>query len=431
MILSARALRRSVVRPEVRVVSTLGIQTASATVLAALTARWLGPSDRGVLVTFIVTSTFLMLVGSAGVPTGGRVLLAGRLSPGHYMAIARTLSLLHLAVAATVGLGILWLSNALPDLLVAVLFVATAGSQVYAYFQRELVHGLGFHVTAISGDLLSAVAQIILVCSAYLGGGLNIDAACGAVLVGSVTQNLYLYRQIHRIRSGAPSVVDQLTFTEIVRFSSPAAVGVFCQAFAYRGDRLLLAALTTTAAVGIYSVAAAMAEAVGLVSMGVSQIVFRRMASIGPGVWYAHIRKVTLLVALCACGLMALAAPYIVLDILGPAYEGAINIGYVLIAATLPLASYNMDIAALSGLGKLKSARRINMVGAGILLGCCLVTIPFMGVWGATISSVAAYIAMAVLARREIVRNTLQSRSTRDHLPGGNHEHLTTGIADG
>jgi O-antigen/teichoic acid export membrane protein len=337
------------------------------------------------------------------------------------MSLARTLSLLHVVAAATVGLGILWLSDALPDLVVAILFVATAGSQLYGYFQREGVHGLGFHVTAISGELLSAMVQIVLVSMAYRGGELNIDVACASVLAGSVAQNLYLWRQIHRIRSGAPSVVDRLTFADIVRFSSPAATGVLCQAFAYRGDRLILAALTTTATVGIYSVAATMAEVVGLVSMGVSQIVFRRMASTGTGMWYARIRKVALLLSLCGCGLMAVASPYIVLDILGSAYQGAITISYVLIAATVPLASYNLDIAALSGLGKLQRARRINMIGAGILLACCVVTIPFIGVWGATISTVAAYVMMAALARREIARNTLGRPSTRDRPSHGRH----------
>jgi O-antigen/teichoic acid export membrane protein len=399
-----RALRVSVVRPEVRVVLTLGIQTISATVLAALTARWLGPADRGVLVTFIAASTFLMLIGCAGVPTGGRVLLASRLSVDRYMSIARTLSLLHLVLAATAGLGILWLSDALPDVEVAILFIATAVSQLFGYFQREGVHGLGFHVTAISGDLLSAIVQIVLVCLAYRIGELNIDAACATVLMGSVAQNLYLGKQIHRIRPTAPSVVDQQSFADIVRFSSPAAIGVFCQAFAYRGDRLVLAALATTAAVGIYSVAATIAEVVGLVSMGVSQIVFRRMAATGTGLWYARIRKTTLILTLCGCALMAAASPYIVSHILGPAYDAAIDVSYVLIAAIVPLASYNLDIAALSGLGALEAARRINMVGAGVLLGSCVLTIPFIGIWGATLSTVAAYCLMAVLARREVVR---------------------------
>jgi O-antigen/teichoic acid export membrane protein len=169
---------------------------------------------------------------------------------------------------------------------------------------------------------------------------------------------------------------------------------------------LILATLATTAAVGIYSVAATMAEVVGLISIGVSQVVFRRMAATGMGMWYRQIRNVTVLISVGGCVLMTLASPYVIWHVLGPAYEGAIGISYVLIAAMVPLTSYNLDIAALSGLGKLAIARRINVIGAGILLGCCVATIPFMGIWGATISTVAAYCVMAALARREIVRHT-------------------------
>ncbi|MBP1817713.1 polysaccharide biosynthesis C-terminal domain-containing protein [Mycobacterium sp. OAE908] len=386
----------------------------SATVLSVLTARWLGPTDRGVLVTFIAASTFLMLIGSVGVPTGGRVLLATRLSLDRYMSIARTLSVLHVVGSATVGLGILWLSDALPDTVVAVLFVANAASQLYGYFQREGLHGFGFHATAISGELIWATVQIVLVATMHLIAGLNIDMACAAVLAGSVAQNLFLWRQIRRIRSAAPPVVDRLTFADIVRFSSPAAIGVFCQAFAYRGDRLILATLATTAAVGIYSVAATMAEVVGLMSLGVSQVVFRRMAVTGTGLWYKHIRNVAMLLTVCGCAAMALASPYLVWHVLGPAYVGAISVSYALIAAMVPLASYNLDIAALSGLGRLASARRINVVGASILLICCVVTVPFLNLWGATISTVAAYCVMALLARREIARSTSGRVSRRE-----------------
>jgi len=157
-----------------------------------------------------------------------------------------------------------------------------------------------------------------------------------------------------------------------------------------------------------------MAEVVGLISLGVSQVVFRRMAVTGTGLWYKHIRNVTILLTACGCAVMALASPYVVWHVLGPAYMGAISVSYVLIAAMVPLASYNLDIAALSGLGRLASARRINVVGASILLTCCVVTVPFLNLWGATISTVVAYCVMALLARREIARSTSGRVSRRE-----------------
>ena len=79
---------------EAHVVVAIGVQSAAATLFAILTARWLGPSDRGVVVVLMTTSTFLMLVGSFGISTGSRVLLndSPPLGLTHYLKQARTLS---------------------------------------------------------------------------------------------------------------------------------------------------------------------------------------------------------------------------------------------------------------------------------------------------------------------------------------------------
>ena len=183
-------------------------------------------------------------------------------------------------------------------------------------------------------------------------------------------------------------------------------------------------AITTTTAVGIYSVAGTLGELLGVISFGVSQVVFRRMASREMGTWYPRVRRVTLLLTMCSCVVMALAVPFIVLGVLGPDYRGAIQISYVLIAASLPFASYHLDVAALCGLGRLKSARRVNAVAAVFLLVCCVVTIPAMQAWGATISSTLTYCVMAVYARWEMARNVPRHHG-REANPSAFHHRCT------
>ena len=52
------------------------LQAGSSRLFAVLSARWLGPTDRGVLAVLLTLGSFLMWVGSLGYATSVRVLIA-------------------------------------------------------------------------------------------------------------------------------------------------------------------------------------------------------------------------------------------------------------------------------------------------------------------------------------------------------------------
>jgi len=352
-------------------------------------------------VVFMTTTSFLMLVGSLGVSTGGRFLLSAvpPLAVDRYLLFAKRLTGVHVLTSTAIGVPILALAKGLPNHLVGLIFVPVAAAQLLAYFQREALHGLGHHKAAVFGDVLSSLLQISFAIGLHLANMLDVVSVCLCILTGSVAQNFYLAHRLSFV-DRAPDVGPVKPFRDVLRFSLPALVTTLGQAFAIRGDRLILGILTSSAAVGLYGVAATLTEVLWLIPLGVAQVAFRR-ASVTRSAGAGRLsRKLALVVTAGACIFLAATVHWIIPLLLGEAYRDAIALSYVLIAAALPMASYHLDIAVLNGLGRLNAGGRVTVSGSAVLLVGCLTLVPHLMAQGAALASFAAYSLMAILARR-------------------------------
>lgn len=305
----------------------------------------------------------------------------------------------HVITAVAIGLPILALTKGLPDHLVGLIFVPVAVSQLFAYFQREALHGLGYHKVAVFGDVISSLLQIAVAVGLYLADALDVVSVCLCILIGSLAQNVYLVRRLSLV-DRTPEVGPVRSFREVLRFSLPALVTTLGQAFAIRGDRLLLGAMTTSAAVGLYGVAATLTEVLWIIPTGVAQVAFRRASVTRSADAGRQSRKLALIATGGACIVLAVIVPWIIPVVFGEAYRGSIELTYPLIAAVLPMASYQLDLAVLNGLGRLNAGGRVTVAGSAVLLVGCLVLIPHLMALGAAYASLAAYTVMAILARR-------------------------------
>src|SRR5450631_167748 len=211
---------------ETRVVLAIGVQAAAAVLFALLTARWLGPESRGAVVVFMTTSSFLMLVGSFGISTGSRVLLNGSppLGLNRYLKQARGMSLFHLVTAGTVGLLTLWTTGGMPTLWVGVIFVPFAAAQLLCYFQREALHGVGRHRSAMYGEVLTFTFATTAVVVLQVIGKLSLVAVCLVMLGGALAQTVFLATRLHG--AGAEQTPPFATFSlrQLMKFSLPAMV---------------------------------------------------------------------------------------------------------------------------------------------------------------------------------------------------------------
>lgn len=411
MIAAARlSIPRTLRSSEASVIVAMGFMAASASIFAVLTSRWLGPSDRGIIVVTATTGSLLMLVGSLGVSTGGRVLLARTpaLPLSRYLSVAAALTSAHVVTAAVLGLAVLWLTKSLDDPLTGIIFVPYAVLMLASYLLRECLHGLGRHTTAVRGDIATTATQTLLILAAAPLGLVSLRLALVAMFVGQGVQVLLHLASLRgerrtKVNLVGTEPVDQ-SWQAVLRFSLPAIPVLFGQAFVIRGDRLILGAMSTPAAVGIYGVAATFTELLWLISSGVGQIAFKRSTQTSSGRSSERRRRYALAVTAVGCVALSLAAPALVPFLLGDAFRDSVPIVWVLSAAALPMASYQIDIAVINGLGQMKRAALITSAGSMTLVALCFALIPLLGAMGAAYSSTVAYSVLAVVARVEVRR---------------------------
>lgn len=385
------------------VVVALAGQAGAASLFAVLTARWLGPDDRGVLVIVITTSVLLMLLGSAGVATGARYLLGtepARLDPTTYARHARSLIALHLLTASTLGVLILGASGGFTDWVTVPQFIALALLQLSAYLKREGLHGRGRHVVAISGELLTLAVQLIVV---ILMGVLDSVTLRGVlwIVIGAYALQVAYLAQMSKNKQTSWITQDPVAarLFPMLRFSAPAMLTALGQGFVVRGDRLILGVFATTAAVGVYSVAATLAEVIWLIPGGLAHVLFRRVSMSHCIADHNKFRYFALGATAMSAVLMALAIEPLIDLLLGPEYSDAVELAYLLLMAALAFSVYQLDMAMLNGLGRLDLGGRVAVAGSSALLVCCLIMIPLWGATGAAVASLVAYCIMAIGGR--------------------------------
>jgi O-antigen/teichoic acid export membrane protein len=373
-------------------------QAGAAMAFALLTARWLGPADRGIVVLSATMGSLLMLAGALGVATGGRILVGRPDGPGavELLHASRPLLLAHVVTSTVFGATIL--AVVLPEdrPWVLGLFVAYAVMCLVTYRRRELLHGEGRHARAILSEAGALVAQVIAV------GALHV----GAVLTAELTLMVMIGGQLVQVVAQAGSWSTRpkgINLKSVVRFGLPAVVTSFGQAVAIRGDRVILGILAGTTAVGIYGAAASLAELLWLVASGSGQVAFRRASRECAG---RDGRTWLFVMGLTLCSAVALAAvaPIIVPLLLGPDYAEAVPLVWLLCIGALPMASYLLDVATLNGLGHLRASALATIVGAAVLVVSSLVLIPRWNMTGAAVASVVAYAAMAGVCAMKLAR---------------------------
>ena len=381
--------------------------------VALLSARWLGPGDRGDLVLATTLATLLLLVSSMGAGGASRVLLAERdrwWTWSRYVRLAGALTVPHVALSASLGLVILsWLATG--DAALFVPFVVYSATALPAHLLREGLHGLGRHRTTMAIDVLNATAQLALITAAYQADALTpavalyIGALCYA---GCIAAQIAVGRSADVLAATRPVVSARTwwreagVFLRISRFALLAALG---QSFVVIGDRLVLGAAGSPADVGVYAAASSLAQLTWVAPVALTALLTRRTAEAQSlDVWRRMHRPVLALTAVLAV-LVSVLGWFAIPILLGDEFAAARSVLPILCVAAIPYASYHFDSAACVGLRDLRTG------GVGALQGCLTLLVAttigyaLLDTPGIAYGVLLTYLGMAV--------------TTRMRMPGG------------
>ncbi len=375
--------------------------------VALLSARWLGPGDRGDLVLATTVATLMLLVSSLGAGLASHVVLA---EPGRwwtwsrYLGLSALLTVPHVVLSATVGLAVV-LALSTGDMGIAVPFVVYSATALTAHLLREGLHGLGRHRTTMAIDVSAAAAQLLVIAGLHAGGILSPESALYAgagCYAAAIAAQVLVGRAADEEGRGRPAVGlaewwgEARTLVSISRFALIAALG---QSFMVNGDRLVLGAAGTPADVGIYAAASSLAQIAWVAPIALGPMLTRRVAGAGAlAPWRQLFPRVMGLTAVLAVG-VAGAGWFAIPFLLGDDFIPARDVLPILSLAALPYASYHIDAAACAGLRDLRTGALGALVGCVALVATTTVGYHLLVTDGIAWGVVLAYIVMAGVTR--------------------------------
>ena len=389
-----------------RVTMNFGALALFLGLLAIVTGRILGPSDRGIVVIFMTLSSMLWVLGSFGTNTFARVRLVAPEKPlllADYLGLVYVLALLQVLLSLVFGAIVLHATHSFVDQYVLALLMVYSVLNLLSYLLRDGLYAYGHNAAASRADVIAAAAQLALVIGFWLCFGLTLQLALIAITTGQCFEVVYLkwrYRTFGltpRPRWAVNSIVMQ------IRGGSPALVTSLSQTMIFRLDRLLLGLFATTAQVGLYSVAATMTEALLLIPASIAQVMFHRIASSTTRLHaLARLRIASLSLCILSALVLGLAAPQLVTLLFGQAYISSVMPLRILLVGAIAMGSYLVDIACVNAMGRLANASMLTLAGLMLIAILDVALIPHYGMNGAAVASTFSYVVMAILAARQV-----------------------------
>lgn len=384
---------------------------------AAIVARWLGPQGKGSLALALLVPATLSLFLSGGIPAanvyfiGSRRLSIAQVTQNSVLlAILGAISGLILTV---LGLATGVLPRLVPSVPTPLIILAIVGlpSAILNSFFSGILQGMQrirtVNVITFLQSILTLGLTILLVIG--LGWGLR-GAVIGAVGT-SLGVTALLGWQVWRAGGRLRPRYNQTALRQTLAFGLRGYVGNLLQFFNYRLDLFIVGILLGPSAVGIYTVAVALAELLWHLPNAVSFVIFPKasatraedMNRLTPRIF-----ALTLGITCLGGGVMALLGRQLIQTIYSDLF----------LPAYLPLLALLPGVVLLGG-GKVLTNEiagrgfvHYNSVNAGLALVLTvifdLLLIPRWGVLGASLASTIAYSAIfftAVIFYRSVSRD--------------------------
>lgn len=370
-----------------------------------ITARLLGPSDRGILSLILVVTTTTALIAALGSNVAVRVgsgVGSSRLMLS-YARVSAVLTLLQVALSGGFVLLLFWIVRpqvALPPLLALSLLVGLSAFVAQQAF--DALNAVGRSGSSAFAKAVGAMATfVVLGVSVVLKAGLYVSLLSYAI--GFIVSSAYSLMAYGRHGALSDERVDHGA-SKLIRRGVPLLGLNLGQALALKLDQLAVGILAGPSAAGLYVVAAAHAMPSQASSFAISQVVLhraaRRMLTASELVRFLALGTGVALVGSAGIWLLA---PWFVPFVFGEEFRASVDILRILMIGQIFLAPYLLCSRVVMGRGHTRLAS-LSGVGLAALLGGLLVVLtpmygPVGAAWATTIAfTVAAFLMMLATA---------------------------------
>jgi O-antigen/teichoic acid export membrane protein len=378
-------------------------------------ARALGPSERAQYALPLALMAVVLVVVDLSIDqASGRALARRQASLGQLFGVAAATSV----AFGLVGAGSCLLIGSLvsQELLAGASFaaVALAAAALPFALAAKTFGGLLLRAGRLGAfgavNAASGALQLAGVVLLQAGPGLNPERALAVFAVATAmlaAGSALFVRQEVRRRNASVELPPRRVFGRLLRdglMLQGASIGLFLM---FRIDLLLVAALTSARQVGLYSLAASLAEIVFVAAITLAQTGLHRITEEPAGVaarfTAVFTRRVVIIGA--AAGALVAAASYPGIPLLyGEAWRGSVTPLAILAGAAVAITLAAPVQAYLVREGRLRdiSVIALGSLAANIVLNLAL--IPLLGIAGAAIASLVTYWGFGLLLTRQFRR---------------------------
>ncbi|WP_299033040.1 oligosaccharide flippase family protein [uncultured Pseudokineococcus sp.] len=262
-----------------------------------------------------------------------------------------------------------------------------------------------FDLTATERWLLGA-GRILLILPLFLAGALTVETAVWAGALLPVLAMLALVPAL-RAPKGRSDVGVRESRRRLLAYSARSAPGTLLTTLSTRLDQILLASLAGVGPLGLYAVAASLAEIPLQGANAVRDVVFATSSSRDDPTLIARSARLMVVVVLPVAGAGILLAPVVLPLLFGEDFAGAVPLAQVLLVALVPQVLGSLFIVGLLGLGR-PGLRSWLQVGSNLVQVVLLLVL--IGTGGALGAAVAVLVARILTTSTFAVAFALSSR---------------------
>lgn len=378
-----------------------------------ITARWLGPHDRGLLQLLVLLPTTLGNFAKLGIPQASVYFMRRRgASPSEVASNALwTALVMGSALAALCWVGRDWfMANFLKDaprsvLLPVLALIPCAILQTYFLGIAQAHQRFReYNFQQIVPNILGLIGMTLVLVVLKLG-------LVGAVLTNcaiTIFMTVWLGVRIHRIAPLRFRVNTGLA-REMIGFGGKSYVQTLAATQHQRLDQYLIGYYLSPGEVGLYAVAVNMTSLLTRVWESTGTVLFPRLAGADDRTAHAATAQVarhTVFLALAGAAALLIAGPIAVPLLFGHKFAGAVAPMLWLLPGLVMMALYQILTRNFTSRGK----QEINIVAAvlalGLNVGLNVVLIPRWGIVGAAIAHDVSYSTAALVLLIAFVRES-------------------------
>lgn len=365
-----------------------------------LTARMLGPDDRGALAVVLTVAGIGTLISALGTNVALRVYLPTdpRVTVKIYRRLSAKLAVLCLVLLLPM---VLFLAGPVNEDLRKPVVLLCIAALVLSFFcsNQTLDCFNALHMAAKSAriDACGSCCTAVLVIVGWVTES-GLAAAILAYVVGfsarAIVGTVLLSLSAPSVDPSIPPGGERLLLTRGIPLLG-VNVG---QAVMMRIDQVLVGVLLGSHAAGLYAVAATPAGVLAVVSNSIGQVTFAE-AAYGRVERKLLVRQVLLAVttttAVAAVGVAAL--PWILPALFGQQFSESVRIAQLLLITQVLLSPYLVLSRAAAGYAMVRVAATTGLLGTALILGTTLVLAPRLGLPGVSLACGLTYGALTAV----------------------------------